>query len=273
MEATPHTSGDTISTIPTEIIEIVAQKLTVNTDLMMLAHTCKLIHKGCKKELPPDIFAFTKQHYFKFVGAYGTSSQLQYGYDIGLSKEPVSDGGSALLLAAGHGNIDCFQYLHRFIGCDITDKCSIAAAMEGRLVILQYIVTANIPLPSDCCSFAAERGHIDCLKFAHQHGAPLCPRATLGAARNGHIRCLMYAHRNGSGWHQNVAIAATKNGHWRCLLYAVYHGCPLVPRRVAKKARQYGWMVLRSNEVFTIVFGDKLDKTSPRTSYVTLVEK
>ena len=100
-------------------------------------------------------------------------------------------------------------------------------ALNGNLVLLQYLHDKGCPLDKVTCSAAAvSGGHLECLKYLHEIGCPWDEWTCTEAARGGHLECLKYLHEEGCPWDEWTCTEAAGGGHLECLKYLHDEGCP-----------------------------------------------
>ena len=136
------------------------------------------------------------------------------------------------------------------LGCPLDARLCIAAALEGRLLVLQHardVLDCPWDLPGEphmcwggsgsgssprhppgTCSAAAVGGHLAVLRWAHEHGAPWDQNTCEASAGRGHLHCLQWAHDNGCPWSRDTTAWASRGARGaslKCLRYALEQGC------------------------------------------------
>lgn len=98
-----------------------------------------------------------------------------------------------------------------------------AAASDGHLSILRWVVSAGHVPTEYTMRHAAFGGHIDIVKYLHEvAGCPWSSLTTRYAAMGGHVDIIDYAINNGCDYceYSQITDSAARNGHLHVLKYA-----------------------------------------------------
>ena len=188
-----------------------------------------------------------------------------------------------MLIASEAGHTPVVQFL-REQGCRwYPEQCCQAAAENGRLELLQYLLALpvvrnalnwphmgyklltkaagngseqlltwfveeqGIHCSATAMSRAATEGHLDACKYLRSQQCLLS--GTADAAAAGYLDIVRWLHEQGALWRADTAVAAANYGHTAVLQFVHEHGCPYSTRQVCVAAARSGSMATLSYAV------------------------
>ncbi len=99
----------------------------------------------------------------------------------------------------------------------ITSDAVVAAASNGHLDCLGYLIAQGTTLPYGATHSATLGGHIECLKLLRAHDCPRDANCVTVAASAGNLHCVEYLLQDAYYIDDAAVIAAITNGHVHCL--------------------------------------------------------
>ncbi|RHY30536.1 hypothetical protein DYB32_004236 [Aphanomyces invadans] len=123
--------------------------------------------------------------------------------------------------AARYGRMDIVQFFHSMqLPC--TKQAMICAACYGHADIVYFLHKYRTEgCTSEAIDYAAEHGHLDIIRFLHTHRREGCTYAAMNvAAKNGHLDVVDFLHRNrAEGCSEDAMDFAALNNHMDVLEY------------------------------------------------------
>ncbi|KAG5187711.1 hypothetical protein JKP88DRAFT_287956 [Tribonema minus] len=129
----------------------------------------------------------------------------------------------------------------RFEGPTLESIAS-AAALKGRVDMLEYLMNSGVPCDEEACESAALGGHLRALQWLRARGVPWSVETAHAAAARGDVSMLEWIKEAGGAWSQVTCACAADEGHLDVLKWLHANGCPLTeltPTRAASGGHRH----------------------------------
>lgn len=154
--------------------------------------------------------------------AVGGAHPNPYQHYSGSSQIPVD----LCLLALVKSNMECVKFLHEN-GCDITFLFGTHSAKVGNLEALKYYKenSGQENIPVDVVLAAAGNGQVECLKYILENDCEKHPICCATAAANGHLECMKLLFKSNCEKDDYICMNAIRGNHFECFKCAIENDC------------------------------------------------
>jgi len=136
--------------------------------------------------------------------------------------------------AGGHVKLLCHMHCAWGLSCQPSLRrsgCAVAAARNGHLRVLRWMLEFDLQLHDDACAAAAGGGHIAVLQWLRERGVPWTQDCFRSAIQNGHIHVLQWLLDNGYSLPRDSVLIddAITFAHFGVLQWLWEHDVPMPP--------------------------------------------
>ena len=124
------------------------------------------------------------------------------------------------------GSMEAIRWLEEQQNCTWSQTAFNAAALCGKIEILEWAKRKGFRWSTQTCAYAASVGNLRALKWLHENGCPWNENTCFQAAKIGAWNIIKYAYDNGCPLEATAAEYAAANGHLNLLNNLYAYGCP-----------------------------------------------